>query len=106
MEAYASGSGFIRRLQTALDDKTPTVLAQETGGDASRLSAVLVARAAAAGDQFAASLWDDALRYLGAALANYVTVLNPELLVLGGGVMLTVPALAEALTERIRGTPP
>ena len=53
-----------------------------------------------------ASLWDDALRYLGAALANYVTLLNPELLVLGGGVMLTVPSLAEALTERVRGTPP
>jgi glucokinase len=102
VEAYASGSGFIRRLQTALDEKTPTVLAKETGGDASRLSAVLVARAAAAGDQFAASLWDDALRYLGTALANYVTLLNPELLVLGGGVTMTVPSMVEALTERIR----
>jgi glucokinase len=102
VEAYASGSGFIRRLQTALEDKTPTVLAQETGGDASRLTAVLVARAAAAGDPFAVSLWDDALRFLGAALANYVTLLNPELLVLGGGVMITVPSLAESLTERIR----
>ena len=102
MEAYVSGSGFIRRLQTALDEKTPTVLAQETGGDASRLTAVLVARAASAGDPYATSLWDDALRYLGAALANYVTLLNPEILVLGGGVMLTVPSLAEALTERVR----
>jgi glucokinase len=102
VEAYASGSGFIRRLQTALEDKTPTVLAQETGGDASRLTAVLVARAAAAGDPFAVFLWEDALRFLGAALANYVTLLNPELLVLGGGVMITVPSLAESLTERIR----
>jgi glucokinase len=64
---------------------------------------VLVARAAAAGDPFAVSLWDDARRYLGAALANYVTLLNPELLVLGGGVMITVPSLTESLIERIRG---
>jgi glucokinase len=78
------------------------VLAEETGRDARRLTAALVARAAAAGDAFAAMVWDEALRYLGAALANYVTVLNPELLVLGGGIMTTVPTLAESLTERIR----
>ena len=102
VETYASGSGFIRRLQTALDQGTKTVLAEETGRDARRLTAALVARAAAAGDAFAAMVWDEALRYLGAALANYVTVLNPELLVLGGGIMTTVPTLAESLTERIR----
>ena len=102
VETYASGSGFIRRLQGALDAGTPTVLAEETGRDARRLTAALVARAAAAGDAFAATLWEEALRYLGAALANYVTLLNPELLVLGGGIMTTVPSLAESLTERIR----
>ena len=47
-------------------------------------------------------MWDEAQRYLGAALANYVTILNPELLVLGGGIMTTVPALGESLTESIR----
>jgi glucokinase len=102
VETYCSGSGFIRRLQAALDGGTKTVLAEETGRDPRRLTAALVARAAAAGDAFAAMVWDEALRYLGAALANYVTVLNPELLVLGGGIMTTVPTLAESLTERIR----
>ncbi len=36
------------------------------------------------------------------ALANYITLLNPELLVLGGGVMTTVPALAESLARQVR----
>ena len=102
VEAYASGSGFIRRLEQALEAGTTTVLAEETGRDPRRLTAALVARAAAAGDPFAAMLWEEAQRYLGAALANYVTLLNPELLVLGGGIMTTVPALGESLTERIR----
>jgi len=31
----------------------------------------------------ARALWGDAERYLGQAIANYVTLLNPELLVLG-----------------------
>src|SRR4029453_14617097 len=79
VETYASGSGFIRRLQTALDQGTKTLAPGGAERGARRLTAGLVARAAAAGDAFAAMLWDEALRYLGAALANYVTVLNPEL---------------------------
>jgi glucokinase len=102
VEAYASGRGFARRLEAALVAGTETRLGPETGGDASRVTAALVARAAAAGDAFAKGLWDDAERFLGQAIANYVTLLNPELLVLGGGVMTTVPSLARALERQIR----
>ena len=101
VEAYASGSGFVRRLRAALAAGTPTSLAAETGGDPSRLTAALVARAAAAGDPFAREVWAEAERYLGMALANYVTLLNPELLVLGGGIMITVPALADTLASLV-----
>jgi len=102
VEAYASGSGFVRRLQSALATGTVTSLGEDTGREPARLTAALVARAAETGDPFARELWQDAERYLGMALANYVTLLNPELLVLGGGVMTTVPALAESLARQVR----
>ncbi len=102
VEAYASGSGFVRRLEAALGAGVKTSLAKATGGEPARLTAALVAREAAHGDGFAREIWAEAEQYLGMALANYVTLLNPELLVLGGGVMITVPALADALAERIR----
>lgn len=102
VEAYASGSGFVRRLEAALGAGVKTSLAKATGGEPARLTAALVAREAAHGDGFAREIWVEAEQYLGMALANYVTLLNPELLVLGGGVMITVPALADALAERIR----
>ena len=102
VEAYASGRGFARRLEAAIAAGTQTRLAQETGGTASRVTAALVARAAAAGDAFAKRLWDDAERYLGQAVANYVTLLDPEILVLGGGVMTTVPSLAAAIEREVR----
>jgi len=101
VEVYASGSGFVRRLRDALDEGVATSLAEETGRDPARLTAALVARAAAAGDAFARQLWLDAERSLGVALSNYVTILNPELLVLGGGIMTTVPAFADALADRV-----
>jgi len=102
VEAYASGSGFVRRLQSALATGTVTSLGEDTGREPARLTAALVARAAETGDPFARELWQDAERYLGMALANYVTLLNPELLVLGGGVMTTVPALAKSLARQVR----
>ncbi len=104
VEAYASGRGFARRLGSALTSGVATSLAEETGRDPSRLTAALVARAASAGDAFAREMWGDAERYLGMALANYVTLLNPERLILGGGVMSTVPALFQALAQRVRAS--
>jgi glucokinase len=102
IEAYASGRGFARRLEAALASGTETRLARETEGNPSRVTAALVARAAVEGDAFARALWDDAERYLGQAVANYVTLLNPELLVLGGGVMTTVPSLAQGIERLVR----
>jgi len=102
VEAYASGRGFVRRLQSALEAGVATSLAEETGGDASRVTGALVARAASTGDVLAREMWADAERYLGMGLAGYVTLLNPELLILGGGIMSTVSSLFEALAQRVR----
>jgi predicted NBD/HSP70 family sugar kinase len=35
------------------------------------------------------------------AVANYVTVLNPHVLVMGGGVIETVPALFDAVADGV-----
>ena len=43
-------------------------------------------------------MWTDARRYLTLAVANYVTLINPEVLVLGGGVVDNVPELLDELT--------
>jgi glucokinase len=79
------------------------VLKGRTGGDVERLTAVLVYEAAEAGDAFARELWSDAVSALVVALANYVTLVNPSVLVLGGGVVESVPALFAAAAA---GVPP
>ena len=57
----------------------------------------MVVDAARDGDALASEMWNDATRYLTIGLANYVTVLNPDALILGGGVIETVPDLADAV---------
>lgn len=102
MEQYASGSGLQRRLHGALAACQPTRLAETTGGDAERLTAPMVKAAADAGDALARELWADAERFLTMAVANYVTLVDPEMLVLGGGVIESVPALFDVVAAGVR----
>ena len=104
LERYVSGSGFQQRFRAALANGTPTALKARTrGGEVERLTAALLYEAAQADDAFAREVWSDAVRLLTSALANYVTLLNPRVLVLGGGVIETVPALFDAA---VTGIPP
>ena len=102
LEVYASGSGFVRRLSSAVASGESTILSEWTGGDPSTVTSAQVAKAAAHGDRFAQQLWADAVKWLGVALANYVTLLNPERLILGGGVIETVPELIEEVKKSIQ----
>ena len=101
LERYAAGSGFQRRLREDLAAGTRTILAARTQNDPSRLTAPMVHEAATGGDAYARRLWDDAERFLSQVLANYVTLVNPEVLVLGGGVIETVPALFDATSTGV-----
>ena len=101
LERYASGSGFQQQLRAALATGTPTTLTARTRGDAGTLTAEMVYEAARAGDAVAHAIWDAAVRLLTMALANYVTVLNPRVLVLGGGVIESVPALFDAVAADV-----
>lgn len=101
LEQYVAGNGYQRRLAAALAAGIPTRLVDVAGRDPSRLTATMVFDAARAGDALAMEMSNDARRYLAIGLANYVTVLNPEVLILGGGVIEGVPALVDAVSSGV-----
>lgn len=82
LEAMASGSGIAaeakRRTEAGADWSLASV-AEPTARE--------VFAAAAAGDAVARAIIDDAISYLGAGLAGLLAVFDPELVVLGGGVI-------------------
>jgi glucokinase len=45
-----------------------------------------VARAAAGGDELASEVWDETVSLLGQAVTDFVNILEPDVVVLGGGV--------------------
>jgi predicted NBD/HSP70 family sugar kinase len=53
------------------------------------------------GDGFAAGLLREAGGYIGVALANAVNLLNPALVVIGGGLSSAGPPLLDGLREQL-----
>jgi glucokinase len=101
LEQYVSGSGFQRRLAAASTEGRTSRLVDLCAGEPSRLTARDVYAAAMDGDALAFEMWSDAVRFLTLATANYVTLLNPRVLVMGGGVIETVPALFDAVVDAV-----
>jgi glucokinase len=93
LEAYASGSGLRRRAEAAVASGAKTALAEICAGEPDGITATLIAAVANSGDELARGLWSDARRYLTLGVANYVTLVNPAVLVLGGGVIEALPEL-------------
>lgn len=69
------------------------------GGEPAQITAEHVLEAAATGDPGAARILTDAGETLGRALVGFVNVLNPKLLVIGGGVGESAPLLLDRAAE-------
>lgn len=102
MEAVASGTAIARRGRQLLYQERDGILASLVGRDADLVDAAVVFEAAGRGDISAGLLLDDVASYLAIGLANIVHVLNPELVVLGGGVMDQADVLLPKIDARLR----
>ena len=88
LEAEACGRAIARaaRERFVTEPRAGAALLALTGGDAAAVTAFHVAQAAEAGDALAGSVLDEAARMLGAGLGSAISLMNPERVVLGGGV--------------------
>ncbi len=86
LEAYASGPAIARRAVEALDAGAQSAIPALAGGRLDAITAQTVFEAAARGDALADELVRDTARYLGVGVANMLNILNPEVVVICGGV--------------------
>jgi glucokinase len=102
IEAYASGSSIARRATEALSTGAASSM---RGLDV--VTAETVSSHARRGDPLARHLWDETTAALGRAIAVMINVVEPQLVVLGGGVTragdaLLLPVRRTALTQAMR----
>ncbi len=85
LESIASGEAIITQARTRLANFPASPLAK--AAQEGRLTSGTVFQAADAGDSLALAIAERAIRGLGIALVDLLNLLNPEVVVLGGGVL-------------------
>ncbi|MFH1800145.1 MAG: ROK family protein [Candidatus Omnitrophota bacterium] len=91
LEAYASGTAIVNDVRERMTSKN-TVLWKFLRGN-KRVGAKQVGRAACEGDKLAIESYRKAGYYLGIGIANLLNILNPQKVVIGGGVLKSAPKI-------------
>jgi glucokinase len=86
-EALASRAAIFRKIQNAVKDGQKTVLTELLGNDLDNLRSGDLRKAIKRGDKFVERVIEEAAEYTGIAVGNLINICNPEIVVLGGGLI-------------------
>ncbi len=94
LEAVAGGNGVSRRVSAAINEGTETTLSEGAG-----MREVLIA--AGKGDGLAVRLKDDAITALSQGLSSVLTLFDPDVVILGGGMVAAWEEYIEPAIRRL-----
>jgi glucokinase len=102
-ERYASGTALAQTAREVAHTSRAAAdgLLERVDGDADRLTGEVVARAAAEGDPLALELVTDVGQWLGQGIADLAAILDPEVVVIGGGVSALGELVLAPARERL-----
>lgn len=86
LEAEIACPGIVRRFVWRIKSGDESVLADRVKGNFTKISADDIFQASRAGDGVSISVMRDTAKYIGMAVGNMATMLDPEIIVLGGAI--------------------
>lgn len=101
-EAYASATGMIREAVSRLAVNKNNLLYELIDKKIDKLEAKDIFDAAKHGDSFSLDIIDYETEYLAMGIGNILNILNPEVIVIGGGVALAGDILFNPLKEKLK----
>jgi glucokinase len=111
-EAYCGGWYITERVKKKIQEGYKGKIRDIIDGDMTNLHAGTIEEAYLLGDEYCVSVWREVIEYLGAGIASLVNLLNPEVIVLGGGVIYGTKHLIDdmkavlekrAMTDSLKG---
>jgi glucokinase len=103
IEAYASGTALARRARERLSmTNAPSKIRSLVAGDLDQVTPIEISQAAQQGDGLALDLIRETGEYLGIWLGSMISVLDPDIIIIGGGLS----SIGELLFSTIRQTIP
>ena len=97
-EALASRTAIFQRIKTGVKNGQKTVLTEMLGDGLEDLRSGDLRKAIRRGDKFVDKIIEEAAEYTGIAVGNLLNIFNPDMVVLGGGV---IEALADEMMSII-----
>ncbi|MCI0432606.1 MAG: ROK family protein [Gemmatimonadetes bacterium] len=107
LEAYASGPAIAQRTVEGIEAGAQSLLPGLVEGKLENITAATVYEAVVLGDPYANEVMRETAKFLGTGVANLINILNPEMVVISGGVTragehLFVPLRAEVRRRAFR----
>jgi len=86
LEMYASAPAMVKEAKRLLHRNRKSIIHRLVQGDLNKLTTEIIFDAERKGDVLASDVANQACGYLGAGIASAVNLLNPQVVVIGGGV--------------------
>ena len=86
LERYVGNRYIVEEIKAKIRAGHPTIIKKIVDGDLSAITPEIISKAALKGDRLSIDFWDTIGRRIGVALAGIVNLLNPEKIIIGGGV--------------------
>ena len=103
LEAEVAAAGIVRRFIWRIKSGDESSVSDRVKGDFSKIAAADILQGARGGDGVSVSVVRDTAKYAGMAIANLVTMFDPEMIVLGGIIASSGDILLDAIrTETSR----
>lgn len=87
LEAYASATGVVKRTLAAIEKGEKTLLINLVENRLEDITCELIFKTAEKGDSLAKWIVEETARYLGIGIASIVNIINPEMVILSGGMI-------------------
>ena len=84
LEAEVASAGILRRFVWRIKSGDQSAVADQVNGDFSKITVDDICQGARSGDGVAISVVRETAKYIGMAVANLATMVDPEIIVLGG----------------------
>lgn len=86
LDALCSGTAIVRRARKLLAKGAPSLI-ERMVNHTDEITAQTIAVAAQSGDPLACEIWAEMIHFLSIGIGNVITILAPEAVILGGGVV-------------------
>ncbi len=101
LERYTSATAIIRMAREAVKAAPESAIMRKAGGNMDKINAKIVIDAAKEGDPVAVRVFDQYTDYLAMACNNVIQFLDPDMVVLGGGVSYAGDFLLDAVKNKV-----